>query len=58
MDPVSAINWMNANGYFTQALWYPPPEKAVIGLHYVYLAARGKPDPAINAIWDVVLRVE
>jgi hypothetical protein len=55
-DPDSAIAWMNANGYPTAALWYPPPEKAVLGLHYVYIAARGK--VTTNATWDIVLRVE
>ncbi len=55
-DPDSAIGWMNANGYPTAALWYPPPEKAVLGLHYVYIAARGK--VSTNGIWDIVLRVE
>jgi hypothetical protein len=55
-DPVSAISWMNQNGYPTQALWYPPPEKAVIGLRYVYIAARGK--QVTNGIWDIVVRVE
>ena len=56
MDPQSAIDWMNANGYPTAAVWYPPPEKAVIGLHYVYLASRGK--VVTNSIWDIVVRVE
>jgi hypothetical protein len=55
-DPVGAINWMNANGYPTQAVWYPGPEKAVIGLHYVYLASRNK--IVTNGTWEVVLRVE
>ena len=55
-DPQSAIDWMNSNGYPTAALWYPPPEKAVIGLHYVYLASRGK--VVTNSIWDIVVRVE
>ena len=55
-DPVSAINWMNQNGYPTQALWYPPPEKAVIGLKYVYIAARGK--QVTNGTWDIVIRLE
>jgi hypothetical protein len=55
-DPVSAITWMNQNGYPTAALWYPPPEKAVIGLKYVYIAARGK--VSVNGIWDIVVRVE
>jgi hypothetical protein len=55
-DPDGAAAWMNANGYPTAALWYPPPEKAVIGLQYVYIAARGK--NAVNGTWDVVVRVE
>jgi hypothetical protein len=55
-DPDNAVAWMNSNGYPTNALWYPPPEKAVMGLKYVYLAARGK--VFVNGIWDVVLRVE
>ena len=55
-DPDGAAVWMNTNGYPTAALWYPPPEKGVIGLQYVYLAARGK-NP-VNGTWDVVLRVE
>ncbi len=55
-DPDGAIGWMNSNGYPTAAVWYPPPEKAVIGLHYVYLASRGK--VVTNSIWDIVVRVE
>ena len=55
-DPDSAIAWMNSHGYPTAAQWYPPPEKAVLGLHTVYLASRGK--VVSNSIWDIVLRVE
>jgi len=55
-DPDAAIAWMNANGYPTQAVWYPGPEKAVLGLHYVYVAARNK--VIVDATWDLVLRVE
>jgi hypothetical protein len=55
-QPEAATAWMNANGYPTQGLWYPPPEKAVLGLKYVYIAARGK--VSVNGIWDIVLRVE
>ena len=55
-DPDGAAGWMNTNGYPTAALWYPPPEKAVIGLQYVYLASRNK--VFVNGTWDVVLRVE
>jgi hypothetical protein len=55
-DPDSAIAWMNGNGYHSEAVWYPGPEKAVLGLRYVYIAARGK--VVSNGIWDVVLRVE
>ncbi len=55
-NPATVSDWMNANGYPTEALWYPGPEKAVLGLHYVYLASRDK--VTINGTWDVVLRVE
>ena len=55
-DPDGAAAWMNSNGYPTAALWYPPPEKAVIGLKYVYLASRNK--VFVNGIWEVVLRLE
>ena len=55
-DPDGAFSWMNTNGYPTAAVWYPPPEKAVIGLKYVYLASRNK--VFVNGTWDVVLRVE
>ena len=54
--PVDATAWMKSNGYPTEMLWYPPPEKAVMGFQYVYIAARGK--VFVNGIWDVVLRVE
>jgi hypothetical protein len=54
--PDDAVAWMNSNGYPTNALWYPPPEKAVLGLKYVYIAARGK--VFFNGTWDIVLRVE
>jgi hypothetical protein len=56
LDPDAAIGWMVTHGYPTNAVWYPPPEKAVIGLHFVYLASRGK--VVVNSTWDVVLRVE
>jgi hypothetical protein len=55
-DPDGAAGWMNTNGYPTAALWYPPPEKAVIGLQYVYLASRNK--VFVNGTWEIVLRVE
>src|SRR5262249_22997176 len=55
-DPVSALNWMNAHGYPTVGLWSPPPEKAVIGLPYTYIAARDK--IVVNTIWDIVLKLE
>ncbi len=55
-DPDGAINWMNTNGYPTAAFWYPPPEKAVIGLEFVYLAARDK--IVVNGTWELVLKVE
>lgn len=55
-SPESAIAWMISNGYPTIAAWYPPPEKAVIGFQYVYIAARGK--IVTNGTWDIVVRVE
>jgi hypothetical protein len=55
-DPDGAAAWMNGNGYPTAALWYPPPDKAVIGLKYVYLASRNK--VVVNGTWEVVLRLE
>jgi hypothetical protein len=53
-DPQSAINWLKANGYSTDAEWYPPPDKAVLGLGPMYLAAR---DLYLGpgAIWDIVV---
>jgi len=54
--PDAAIAWMKSNGYPTEAVWYPTPEKAVLGLHFVYIASRGK--VVSNSIWDIVLRLE
>jgi hypothetical protein len=53
-DPQTAINWMNSNGYPTAAQWYPPPEKAVLGLGFFYLAARDKV-VGFGTIWDIVI---
>ena len=53
-DPVSAIDWMVSNGYPTAAQWYPPPEKAVLGLGLFYLAARDKV-VGNGTIWDIVI---
>jgi hypothetical protein len=55
-DPDGAIGWMKSNGYPTEAVWYPPPEKAVIGLQYVYIASRNK--VVVNGTWEIVVRVE
>jgi len=55
-DPDGAINWLNGHGYPTDAQWYPPPSKAVLGVQFVYLAARNL-DP-VNATWDLVLKTE
>jgi hypothetical protein len=55
-DPQSAINWLNGNGYPTGAQWYPPPDKAVLGLQFVYLAARNK--VVAHGTWDLVLKTE
>ena len=53
-DPQSAINWMQSNGYPTVAMWYPPPEKAVLGFGSFYLAARNK-YLGPGEIWDIVI---
>jgi hypothetical protein len=53
-DPQSAIDWMISNGYPTAAQWYPPPDKAVLGLGFFYLAARGKV-VGPGTIWDIVI---
>jgi hypothetical protein len=55
-DPDSAIAWMNGHGYPTTAQWYPPPEKAVLGLQFTYLAARNK--VLDHGTWDIVLKTE
>jgi hypothetical protein len=47
MDPQSAIDWMHANGYQTNAAWYPTV--SVIGFNYEYMAL-------INGHWDLVLK--
>jgi hypothetical protein len=57
-DPEDAIGWMNSHGYSTSAAWYPPPEKAVLGLGLVYLAsldANGNVYVGPGAIWSVVI---
>jgi hypothetical protein len=48
MDPQSAINWMNGNGYFTVAAYYPSVQ--VIGFAQEYMAL-------IGGTWDMVVRV-
>ena len=55
-QPDPAIDWLNTHGYPTIAQWYPPPEKAVLGLQFVYLAARNK--ITVNGTWDLVLKTE
>jgi hypothetical protein len=54
MDPQSAINWMNANGYPTGAAYYPAPggngSAPVIGFSYEYLGL-------INGAWNVIIKV-
>jgi hypothetical protein len=47
---------MNGHGYPTAAQWYPPPDKAVLGLEFVYLSARNK--VLVNGTWDLVLKAE
>jgi hypothetical protein len=56
LDPQSAIDWLNSHGYSTAAQWYPPPEKGVLGLQYVYLAARYK--VLVHGTWDIVVKGE
>ena len=56
MAPDDVSGWLNSHGYPSQVLWYPPPEKGVLGLQYVYIASRNK--VTVNGIWDVVTRVE
>jgi hypothetical protein len=55
-DPQGAIDWLNTHGYRTLAQWYPPPEKGVLGLDFVYLAARNK--IVTHGTWDIVLKTE
>jgi len=47
MDPQSAIDWMHANGYQTNAAWYSVV--SVIGFSYEYMAL-------ISGHWDLVLK--
>jgi hypothetical protein len=47
-DPQGAIDWLHANGYATNAAYYP--SIAVIGFPYEYMAL-------VNGRWDLVLRV-
>ena len=44
-----AINWINSNGYFTNAAYYPGPQ--VIGFDYEYMAF-------IAGRWDLVFKGE
>jgi hypothetical protein len=54
MDPQSAINWMNGNGYPTVAAYYPAPggngSAPVIGFSYEYMGL-------INGAWNVIIKV-
>jgi len=49
MDPQSALNWMNANGYGTDAVYYTVGG-GVIGFHFQYMAL-------VNGSWNLVNRV-
>jgi hypothetical protein len=56
-DPDGALAWMNANGYPTNAQWYPASVgKAVIGVQFIYIAARNL-NP-VHGVWDVILKAE
>ncbi len=45
--PQGALDWMNSNGYPTEAVWYPGP--VVIGFVYEYLAF-------VHGTWELVIR--
>jgi hypothetical protein len=49
MDPQSAIDWMNGNGYPSNAFWYPVPQ--VVGFTHCYMAL-------VNGKWEIVQRLE
>ena len=49
MDPQSAINWLNANGYGTAGAWYPGPN--VIGFSFDYMALN-----PITGVWDLITK--
>ena len=48
MDPQSAIDWMNGNGYASNAAWYPIPQ--VVGFTHQYMGL-------INGAWDMIQKV-
>jgi hypothetical protein len=48
MDPQSAIDWMNGNGYASNASWYPVPQ--VVGFTHEYMALA-------NGVWNMILKV-
>jgi hypothetical protein len=47
MAPADAINWMNANGYPTQGVWYSSVQ--VLAFPYEYIAY-------VNGTWSIVIR--
>ena len=57
LQPDDAINWLNANGYPTIAQWYPPPEKAVLGIQYVYIGCVPVTSYP-NCHWDIIVKTE
>ena len=50
MDPQSALNWLNSNGYPNTGAFYPGPE--VIGFAQEYMAL----NPYTGA-WDMIIKV-
>jgi hypothetical protein len=48
MSPQSAIDWMNGNGYASNAFWYAVPQ--VVGFTHCYMGL-------INGRWDMIQRV-
>jgi hypothetical protein len=49
MAPQGAIDWMNGNGYPSNAFWYPGPQ--VVGFTHCYMAF-------VNGKWEIVQRLE
>lgn len=53
MDPQAAINWLNSNGYGTEAVWYPSVWS--IGFQWQYMTLL--PQNFSTGAWELVHRV-